>query len=156
MNDLAQNEEQLLALVHQHGSLGPKQAADALGWTKEQVAQAKEGLKAKGLISTGKGGSMQVASGPKANRPVGQEAVRPKAGNLHTAGPIQPVTKDLEGTCPKAHRPIGQEASKSNGQRTAGWMLENADRADQLTAFRFTRGCLTAVAFNRCANLPDR
>ena len=131
MNDLAQKEEQLLALVRQHGSLGPKQAADALGWTKQQVAQAKEGLKAKGRISTRQGGGMQVASD--------QEAHKPAAGNQRTTGSIKPVTKDLEATGrgaerPPAGRPRGRWAHGPLGAQAFGLIGHQAYRPKGIQA----------------------
>ena len=120
MNDLAQKEEQLLALVQQHGSLGPKQAADALGWSKEQVALAKEGLKAKGLISTGKGGSMQLAAGPKASKPTGLKAYKPTSLQASEPKASSPGRSAEKPKGPQANRPESQEAPEPIGPQAKG------------------------------------
>jgi hypothetical protein len=57
---LALNEQRLLDLLAEHDSLGPVAAANSLGLEKEKVKILKDSLKAKGLIATGKGGSMQL------------------------------------------------------------------------------------------------
>ncbi|MCB0811236.1 MAG: SAM-dependent DNA methyltransferase, partial [Flavobacteriales bacterium] len=57
---LTKNEERLLELLAEHDSLGPVAAASTLGLDKEKVVKLKDGLKARGLITTGKGGSMQL------------------------------------------------------------------------------------------------
>lgn len=57
-------------------------------------------------------GAQQVATGPQANRLTGPKAHKPVAGNQRTAGPVKPVTKDLEATGQQAIRPIGQKANK--------------------------------------------
>ncbi|MBL7983192.1 MAG: SAM-dependent DNA methyltransferase [Flavobacteriales bacterium] len=111
---MTDHEHLLLLLLAKHTSMGPKQAATALGWTKEQVAQAKEALASKGLIRLGKGGSMQVAQRLGAKRPL--------AGNLLAPEPIKPVTKKSR----EAERPVGQEASKqkalnSKSSSDTGW-----------------------------------
>ena len=66
---LSPDEERLLELLAEHDSLGPVAAATSLGLEKEKIVDLKDGLKAKGLIATGKGGSMQLAepSGPEDN-----------------------------------------------------------------------------------------
>ncbi|MBL7981924.1 MAG: hypothetical protein JNL52_08965 [Flavobacteriales bacterium] len=103
---MSDHEHQLLSLLTQHTSLGPKQAATALGWTKEQVAQAKESMASKGLIRLGKGGSMQVAKG--------QEAGVPLAGNLLAPETTMPVTKQRrEVERLLAHKPPSPTAKTS-------------------------------------------
>lgn len=81
MSEPTKQEQRLLDLLQQHESLGPKQAAAALGWTKEEVLRAKDGLKAQGLISLGKGGSMRLAQGQE----VKAESPKPKAGKAEQA-----------------------------------------------------------------------
>jgi DNA-binding transcriptional MocR family regulator len=104
MTELQGPEQVLYDLLAQHESLGPKQAADALGWNKDQVAQAKEGLKAKGLISTRQGGGMQVAEpiGLEANRPLSQQAPEPLGH--------KPKGSEAQGS--EANKPEGQQANR--------------------------------------------
>jgi type I restriction enzyme M protein len=61
METLTHNEQRLLDLLQDHESLGPVAAASALQLAKEEVVGLKTSLKARGLINTGKGGSMQLA-----------------------------------------------------------------------------------------------
>jgi len=105
MEDLEMHEKALLAALRNNPSLGNGKARQILAWDETTYEAVKQSLVAKG----------QVAIGQKANRPLGQEARKRAAGNLRTAGPIQPVTKDLEATGPQANRPLGQEASKPIG-----------------------------------------
>jgi DNA-binding transcriptional MocR family regulator len=108
MTELQGPEQVLYDLLAQHESLGPKQAADALGWNKDQVAQAKEGLKVKGLISTRQGGGMQVA---QAN---GQQASKPLS--LQTSEPLASLPLGQKLRCSEANRPLSLQASKPIGQ----------------------------------------
>jgi type I restriction enzyme M protein len=129
MTELQGPEQVLYDLLAQHESLGPKQAADALGWTKDQVAQAKEGLKAKGLISTRQGGGMSVAEasavasakaepiGQQANRPISHQAPEPKAYK-----PLgrKPKGSEAQGQQAQGPQAKGQEAPEPTGRKAKG------------------------------------
>jgi hypothetical protein len=126
MTELQAPEQVLYDLLAQHPSLGPKQAADALGWTKDQVAQAKEGLKAKGLISTRQGGGMSVAEasavasakaepiGQQANRPISHQAPEPKAYKPLGRKPKGSEAQGQQAQGPQAN---GQEAPEPRGRK---------------------------------------
>jgi hypothetical protein len=125
MTDLTAPEKALYDLLTQHESLGPKQAADALGWTKDQVAQAKEGLKAKGLISTRQGGGMQVAQASAKAEPKdaaasverqaasGPEASKPNATVASTQASALTGAKaeQVDRNETEAHKPEARKAS---------------------------------------------
>jgi type I restriction enzyme M protein len=112
---LTNKEQQLLDLLAQYESLGPVQAATELGWTKDKVVDVKEKLKAKGLITTGKGGSMQVAeaNGHEANVDLfGGEApsAAPKRGRGRP-----PKTQSPTATEPNADLTTRSKTGKNNG-----------------------------------------
>ena len=69
MDDLATNEEALLALLRHNTSLGNGKARELLGWDEATYAQVKESLVAKGqvVLGRGRGGSISlVAEGQEA------------------------------------------------------------------------------------------
>ena len=86
---LTKNEERLLELLADHDSLGPVAAANSLGLDKAKVVKLKDGLKAKGLIATGKGGSMKLLgnNGAKATKASKPAASSPKANGSATKKP---------------------------------------------------------------------
>lgn len=52
---LTDPEQQLLALLHQHVSLGHGKAREHLGWDEDTYDLAREGLYAQGLVAFGRG-----------------------------------------------------------------------------------------------------
>jgi len=88
MTELQGPEQVLYDLLAQHESLGPKQAADALGWNKEQVAQANRPL-------------CLQASKPKASRP--------KAQQLRSRSADRPLSL-------QASKPLSRKAPKPKAQ----------------------------------------
>lgn len=113
---LTPDEERLLELLADHDSLGPVAAANSLGLDKAKVVILKNGLKPKGHITTGEGGSMQLllstacgAWQPKAKNPSGQEA------NGTLCNEPVPVTYPMPGR--KAKEPKSQEVSMLDGEQ---------------------------------------
>jgi hypothetical protein len=107
MEPLTDNEQRLLELLKDHESLGPVAAANQLNLAKEQVTKLKDHLKAKGLISTGKGGSMQLSTGPATPQRGTTELARPQPGPTGSASPQRGPTKKAT---------LGRsEPSKKNG-----------------------------------------
>jgi type I restriction enzyme M protein len=107
METLTDNEQRLLELLKDHESLGPVAAANQLNLAKEQVTKLKDHLKAKGLISTGKGGSMQLSTGPATPQRGTTGLATPQPGPTGSATPQRGPTK-------KATLGRG-EPSKKNG-----------------------------------------
>ena len=64
MNDLAQQEQELIALLQEHTSLGNGKARQLLGWEEATYAQVKQALVAKGqvAIGRGRGGSISLVA----------------------------------------------------------------------------------------------
>jgi type I restriction enzyme M protein len=102
-----------LELLEQQGSIGPVQAAKALGWTKETLAPVKDALKAQGLIATGKGGSMQLAGGGA--REPGEPSKRPTLERGEPSG--------------KKAKPERAEPSKKNNGTAFEQAFRNIDDA---------------------------
>lgn len=99
MHPLTGPEKALHTLLTDHGAHGPKQAAEALGFSKEQLAGAREGLKAKGLVKLGKGGRMEVAGGQRLAEPIGPKPVAP-GQQAHTPKARKPQASRQQATEP--------------------------------------------------------
>ena len=147
------NEQQLLDLLAQHGSLGNGKAREHLGWDEESYNLAKEGLYAQGLVAfgRGRGGSIRLAepNGRAAERPSSQLAAEPTGLQSLPAGgtanglpatmppPIPyPTPKRGRGRPPKAKGPeaASQEASKPKANGAAAKNKNNGTPFE--TAFR--------------------
>ncbi len=107
MTDLTGPAKALCHLLQQHGRLGPEQAAEQLGLTRGQVAQAKEALKAKGLIVLGKGGSMQVAGGQEAHRPPSRMRHPPM---VRCTARLRQAGAERKGPQANGHGPMNEQA----------------------------------------------
>jgi hypothetical protein len=128
---MTEREEQLLALLAQHDSLGNGKAREHLGWDEDTYNLAKEGLYAQGLVAfgRGRGGTIRLAapSGPAAGGAVASEPMGQSANGLPAAhhealrsGATQPMpvpyptAKRGPGRPPKAQ---SQEANKPQAQK---------------------------------------
>ena len=115
MEDLATNEEALLALLRHNASLGNGKARELLGWDEATYAQVKGSLVAKGqvVLGRGRGGSISlVANSHEAGKPSGLKAIEPKS--LQAS---EPKTQSRG-----AERPLSPKAIKPQGpQATSPW-----------------------------------
>jgi type I restriction enzyme M protein len=116
MSDTTDRGQQLLDLLRQHEHLGPQQAANIMGCNKEQLTQAKESLKAQGLVRLGKGGSMRLADGP------GPQAKSPK--------PKAEKTLKAEGQAP-ASRASAAKPPEPPGPWTGSWIAPTERDAER-------------------------
>jgi type I restriction enzyme M protein len=131
MNDHAQQEQELIALLQEHTSLGNGKARQILGWDEATYEQVKQALVASGQVAQGRGrgGSISLvavasslartgheASKPQAHRPIGQQAPSPMANEPQAMYP-----KRGPGRPPKAHTPQahGLEAPKPEGPQAS-------------------------------------
>jgi type I restriction enzyme M protein len=112
---MTKREEELLALLAQHASLGNGKAREHLGWDEDTYNMAKEGLYAQGLVAfgRGRGGSIQLAAAKgkesaeplslEATEPQGQKAKKPRATK---ATDQEPIEKQLWKTADKLRKNI--------------------------------------------------
>lgn len=116
MNDLAQQEQELIALLQEHTSLGNGKARQLLGWDEATYEEVKQALVASGQVALGRGrgGSISLVAVASSLARTGQKASKP-AGH--------------EASKPQAHRPTSPKADMPNavklGNRSAlEWVLD--------------------------------
>jgi type I restriction enzyme M protein len=112
---MTKREEELLALLALHTSLGNGKAREHLGWDEDTYNMAKEGLYAQGLVAfgRGRGGSIQLAAAKgkesaeplslEATEPQGQKAKKPRTSK---ATDQEPIEKQLWKTADKLRKNI--------------------------------------------------